>query len=100
MDKKDPAAAVAVSDYPQGCTTDHGNEVGEVSNSEDTHLVYNGFVTFENGLSVDGPRAEATVCFDKATNTITVSLKKPVSVFVAPDYPIVIEFPQKEDKTD
>ena len=59
---------------------------------------YDGYVTFENGCNVDGSRLEATISVDNATNKITVSMKKPASVFVAPGYPIVIEGPLSEEE--
>ena len=49
-----------------------------------SQVVYDGFVTFENGCNIDGPRLEATVSIDNNSKTITVTTKKPVSVFVAP----------------
>lgn len=90
MDERD----LADRDGPPGCSLDHA-----VVHPTDTHAVYEGFVTFENGLSVNGPREKATVCVDNTTNTITVTMKNPASVFVAPGYPIVIEgpLPHKEE---
>ena len=61
-----------------------------------SQVVYRGYVTFENGSNVDGPRQKATICVDNQSNVITVSVDKPVSVFVAPGYPIVIEGPLPE----
>ena len=73
--------------------------LADSSKKKDSKVVYRGYVTFENGVNVDGPRQRATICIDNTTHTITVSTDKPVSVFVAPGYPIVIEspLPDKEE---
>ena len=79
---------------------DHANELKANSAAKgSSQVVYDGYVTFENGLSVDGPRQKAKICIDNNTNTITVSVNKPASVFVAPGYPIVIEGPSPEEET-
>ena len=81
----------------------HGQEGahGQSSQLATSQVVYDGFVTFENGNSVNGPREKAAISIDNITNKITVTLKQAGSVFVGPGYPIVIEGPMpNEDKTD
>ena len=64
---------------------DHPNEHKANSGAErSSQVVYDGYITFENGSHVDGPRQKATICIDNNTKTITVSMNKPTSVFVAP----------------
>ena len=56
-------------------------------------FTFDGYVTFENGLAVDGPRQKAKITIDHAASTITVTMERPAMVFVAPGYPIIIESP-------
>ena len=79
--------------------TDSTNDTGNTATQGMSQVVYRGYVTFENGCNVDGPRQKATICVDNQTNVITVSVDKPASVFVAPGYPIVIEGPLPEEET-
>ena len=100
MNKSNPPVSDAPpGDDPPGCTVDHVNEVVP-PNEAHAHAFYDGYVTFENGLSVNGPREQATVCVNNITNTITVTMKNPASVFVAPGYPIVIEGPAPKNEED
>ena len=74
--------------------------LADSSKKKDSQVTYNGYVTFENGLAVDGPRQRATICVDNTSNTITVSMNKPATVFVAPGYPIVIEGPLPNEEVE
>ena len=78
--------------------TDSASDTMDSAAKGKSEVAYKGYVTYENGLHVDGPRQKATISVDNNTNIITVTMDKPASVFVAPGYPIVIEYaPEMEE---
>ena len=47
--------------------------------------LFRGLVTLENGINPDTHHVDAVVCFDRTSNSITVSFSRPlVSAFLAP----------------
>ena len=60
-------------DVPRGCAMDHAKEAAQPD--DDAHVPYDGFVTFENGLSVNGPREEAKICFNMVTIKVFATSK-------------------------
>ena len=62
-----------------GCNIPHDEHL------PDGHFVFRGLVTLENGINPDTHHVDAVVCFDRTSNSITVSFSRPlVSAFLAP----------------